>query len=489
MKSAGIKLIGCAILAVTCMPLFAQVSQGADVTQRIAHIESCIAYPVAIKGQSRSCHTLEDQMRALHVPGVSIAVIHHGVVEWARGFGVATLNGDAVTTDTLFQAGSISKPVSAVATLRLVQEGKLSLDTDVNKTLQSWKVPDSAVAPGAIVTLRELLTHTAGLNVHGFPGYAAGAQIPTLVQVLNGEKPANTDAVRVEDKPGTQWKYSGGGITVMQLLVQDVTKKPFAAFVRDTVLNPFGMSHSTFDQPLPNAYRAAAATPYDEQGNPIAGGPHTYPEQAAAGLWTTPSDLARFVMAIQQSSQGKDNHVLDQAMTRQMLTSGLGNWGLGIEIGGSPSNPYFDHDGSDAGFESTMVGYERSGDGVAIMTNGQNGGLLCQWILASIAQEYGWPDFQPTPRATIKLEPSELARYAGTYEFPSGDEITIAEKDDHLVTQAEGQPAFVLYPEAQNKFFTLNDLDFEFVTSDDKRSSYLVAHHDGWHTKSIATKK
>jgi CubicO group peptidase (beta-lactamase class C family) len=198
-------------------------------------------------------------MAADRVPGVSIAVIHNGEIEWARGFGVVQLGGASVTVETLFQAGSISKPVSAMAALRLVQEGKLSLDSDVNQALTSWKIPPSATAPGAVVTLRELLTHTAGLTVQGFPGYAAGAPVPTLVQILNGEKPANTAPIRLEATPGSRWKYSGGGYTVMQQLLLDVSRQPFPALVHDTILVPISMTRSTYEQPLLVELRPGAA--------------------------------------------------------------------------------------------------------------------------------------------------------------------------------------------------------------------------------------
>jgi CubicO group peptidase (beta-lactamase class C family) len=249
-------------------------------------------------------------MQQLHIPGVSIAIVHHGVIEWARGYGIATPAGAPVTPDTLFQAGSISKPVASMAALHLVQEGKLSLDADVNTKLTSWKVPPSDAAPGAIVTPRELLTHTAGMTVHCFPGYTPAGPVPTLVQVLNGEKPANTPAIRIETPPGTKWNYSGGGFTIMQQLVIDVSHQPFPKLLHDTVLAPIGMTHSTYDQPLPTAMQPHAAAPYDSHGVALPEGAHTYPEMAAAGLWTTPSDLGRYIIENQQSLQGHANHVL-----------------------------------------------------------------------------------------------------------------------------------------------------------------------------------
>jgi CubicO group peptidase (beta-lactamase class C family) len=245
---------------------------------------------VITKGEPTVTTKLADRMAALHVPGVSIAVIHYGKIEWARGFGVTRLGGPAVTPDTLFQAASISKPVTAMAVLHLVESGKLNLDADVNQYLKTWKVPANTFTEKTKVTLRELLSHTAGMTVHGFPGYASGSPLPTLVQVLNGEKPANTPAIIVDATPGTNWRYSGGGFVVTQLLLQDVTGQPFPKLLHDTVLAPVGMTRSTYEQPLPQNRMAEAAMAYRRDGEPVPGGPHVYPEMAPAGLWTTPSD-------------------------------------------------------------------------------------------------------------------------------------------------------------------------------------------------------
>ena len=311
-----------------------------EIQGRIDRVCACLTTPVVEKDDPHACQTLQDRMVADRVPGVSIAVIHNGDIEWAQGFGVGQTGGTPVAAETLFQAGSISKPVAAMAALRFAQEGQLSLDSDVNQTLTSWKIPPSAAAPGAVVTLRELLSHTAGLTVHGFPGYAASAPIPTLVQILNGEKPANTDPIRLEAPPGSRWKYSGGGYTVMQQLLIDVSHQEFSRILRDTVLAPVGMTRSTYEQPLPVELRVSAATPYDADGAPVAGGPHTYPEMAAAGLWTTPTDLARYAIEIQRSLRGDANHVLSVEMTKQMLVAGQGDYGLGPKIGGSLENPF-----------------------------------------------------------------------------------------------------------------------------------------------------
>ena len=476
--AAAFCLAGRSILAQT--PSAAPAATPAEIQQHIQHVESGLLPASVIKDDPHQAHTLSERMAAMHVTGVSIAVIHHGAIEWAQGFGSAAQGGPPVTADTLFQAGSISKPVAAMATLRLVQQGKLSLDADVNTILKSWKLPAAPVAEGKPVTLRELLTHTGGTTVHGFPGYATDAAVPTLVQVLDGEKPANTPAIRIEAMPGSKWNYSGGGFTIMQQMVIDVTNEPFPKLLQDTVLTPIGMTHSTYQQPLPADRKAMAATPYDSQGKPIPGGAHTYPEMAAAGLWTTPSDIARYAIEVQTSLEGKSNHVLSQAMTQQMLTAGMGNWGLGLEMGGSASNPYFSHGGVNEGFESIFLAYEHGGDGAVVMTNAQGGSAIAEEIMRSIAAEYNWPDDRPTVKTAISVDPKILGDYIGSFELAPNFNLDITLEDGHLVGQATGQSKLRLYAESSTRFFPLEiDATIEFVKDDQGKVSKMILHQGG----------
>jgi CubicO group peptidase (beta-lactamase class C family) len=325
------------------------------------------------------------RMGALHVPGVSVAVIDGYRIVWARGFGAG------ISPETRFQAASISKPVAAMAALKLVELGKLSLDEDVNAKLKSWKVPENEFAQREKVTLRRLLSHSAGLTVHGFAGYDVSDNLPTLVQVLDGLPPANSAAVRVDIKPGTESRYSGGGLTIMQLLMMDVTGTQFPQLMETTVLSKVGMLHSTYQQPLPETWKPSAAIGHDQQGKEIHGGWHIYPEMAAAGLWTTPSDLAQFAIELQLSKQGKANHVLSRETTNQMLTRQISDVGLGMMLTGKGESEQFDHGGSNEGFKCLLAATMNTGQGVVIMTNGDQGGRLSNEIRDAVAAEYHWP--------------------------------------------------------------------------------------------------
>ena len=436
----------------------------AGVDEYIAAMMKNLPPAVVIEGSQPPARPLLRRMRALHVPGVSIAVIHDGAIAWARGFGVTRIGGPPVTPDTLFQAGSISKPVATLAALRLVEQGTLDLDADVNRTLKSWQLPGTRFTEQTPVTLRMLLTHTAGLTVHGFWGYESGEALPTLRQSLDGVEPANNDAVRVEATPGTQWRYSGGGYLILQQMLLDATGRDLPSLLRDTVLQPLGMTRSSYEQPLPETRASDSATPYDGDGVAIAGGPHLYPELTAAGLWTTPSDLARFAIGLQRARAGKEGSILGPAMAAEMLTPGAGAWGLGIEIGGATGARYFRHDGANAGFQNLIVAYE-NGDGAAIMANSNRGSQLASEILRAIAVAYGWPDFQPTKRRVAAVDPAGYDRLAGLYAYSTGGVGRIAREGERLMLTGAQGGKVVLYPESERRFFRL-DSDVLYIFND-----------------------
>lgn len=343
--------------------------------------------------------TLQQLLDAFKVPGLSVAVIDNYKIAWAKGFGVTGPGGRSpVTTKTLFQAGSISKPVAAAGALWLVEHGKLSLDEDVNVKLKSWKVPENEFTSKEKVTLRRLMSHSAGLTVHGFPGYAVGEPVPTLVQIFNGEKPANTDPIRVDFVPGSKMRYSGGGVTIEQQLVIDVTGKPFPQFMRETVLEKAGMKDSTYEQPIPASRAALTATGTRSGGQAVEGRWHIYPEMAAAGLWTTPTDLAKFAIEIALSKQGNANHILSEKMTREMLTpqikidpaDGGGAVGLAFFLGDEHNPDRFGHGGADEGFQAQLVMFADSGKGLAMMGDSDAFFRVEPYVEATIAKAYGW---------------------------------------------------------------------------------------------------
>lgn len=447
----------------TLLPLAAAAQHGppAAVAERIARVERGLLPRVALAGQPVPRYTMEERMRVLRVPGVSVAVLHDGKVEWARGYGVRrTGSSEPVDSTTLFQAASISKPVAAVAALRLVEKGRLTLDSDINTVLTTWRVPDTTYTANEKVTLRRLLSHSAGLTVHGFPGYAAGAAVPTVEQILDGAKPANTAAVRVNVAPGTLWRYSGGGFTVMQLALTTLTEKDFPALMRELVLAPAGMTSSGYEQPLPETKHRQAAVAHRGDGSAIPGNWHSYPEMAAAGLWTTPSDLLLFARAIQHSLGGEPGALLSQKTARDFVTIQKGTYGLGVGVEGEGSSTRFSHGGANAGYRCLFFAFTQRGDGVAVMTNSDNGSELTAEIARAVADVYGWNVMQPQMRQTVEVDVAKLRSVAGNYRLViNQDTLSLVMRLDGPALMAEmkelSREPIRLYASAADRFFSL----------------------------------
>ncbi|HEU4324750.1 MAG TPA: serine hydrolase [Roseiflexaceae bacterium] len=431
----------------------------APVEQRIARVVAGLLPETAIKGRFGPARSLEARMAARHTPGVSIAVVNDSAVEWARGFGLADAGSDApVTPTTLFQAASISKPIAALAVMRLVEQGRLDLDADVNRALRAWQVPAASGWQPA-VSLRQLLSHSAGLTVHGFPGYQTDEPLPSTVQILNGEPPTNTARVEVNILPGVQMRYSGGGTTVVQQLLVDTLDTPFPEIMRRLVLDPLGLTNSTYEQPLPAGWAGRAATAHPWKGIPLRGGHQIYPEMAAAGLWTTPSDLAAIGIALLQALDGSGSF-LSAATVEQMLQpqlpgqrAGEGEYvGLGFFCAGKGDGFFFGHGGWNEGFLSVMRFYPRIGKGAAVMLNSNEGIPLLEEIMRAIGQEYGWPEVPPAEKTAVELSGAD--RYTGTYTADSGLTFQLTSDGSGLTLQLDHQPPLPLLPSAEHEFFT-----------------------------------
>lgn len=456
--------------------------------ERIKRVENDLLPPFVIKGQPSAPMKLADRMKYYNTPGISIAVIDKGRVEWARGYGVRETGGsEAVTPETVFQAASISKPVAAMAALRLVQQGKLNLDEDVNRKLTSWKLPENEFMSAKKVTVRELLSHNAGLTVHGFEGYASDAPVPNILQVLDGLKPANSKPIRVDIPTGTKYRYAGGGYVVLQQLLLDVSGKQFPVFMQEALLKRIGMTRSTYEQPLPKERWLQAAVGHRLDGKKVNGNWHTYPEMAAAGLWTTPSDLARFAIEIQRSLAGKSNRVLSQKMARQMLTPQVGGFGLGLGLPGNGPSARFSHGGANEGYRCLLVAYKSTGKGAVVMTNSDRGSSLADEVLRSIAREYGWVDYLAKEKVLAHVDPKIYSSYAGQYELAPNFILTITTEDGRLMGQATGQPKLELFPESETQFFPLaTAVEITFVKDEKGQVTHLILRQGG---QDISAKK
>lgn len=371
--------------------------------------------------------------------GFSLAVGEGGDIAEAAAWGVRRLQSDEpVTTTTLFQAGSISKPVAALGALRLVDEGTLGLDTDVNDYLTSWKLP-SIDDWQPRITIRQLLTHGAGLTVHGFPGYPYGSAVPTLIDVLDGTGDANSRPVRVENLPGLNHRYSGGGYTILQQLMMDVTGVSFPKLLEDLVLGPAGMDHASYEQPLPEE-QIPNATMAHLDGKTLDCGFHVYPEMAAAGLWCTPTDLARFAICIQRAIAGAPGALVSHELALEMVTPHFPGMGLGVTLQGEDPNLRFGHGGANQGFLADMSGYINHGSAYAAMTNSFAGGPLLSLARNRVGELHKWPGYVPAPVPESGSTPRELVRpYLGGYESDDGGRVDLQLEDGVPYLTVPGQ--------------------------------------------------
>jgi CubicO group peptidase (beta-lactamase class C family) len=354
----------------------------ADSAAIIARVES----PQKPDRQGLDSFTVPELMHRFHVPGVSIAVVRDFKLDWAKAYGVADVETNRpVETSTTFQAASISKPITAMAAMRLVEDGRFRLDESINTILKSWHAPDT-------VTPRSLMSHTSGADDgFGFPGYDPKLPRPTLVQILDGKPPSNVGPVLFVRPPYQAYKYSGGGVTIMQLALGDLTGKPFAQMMQEIVLSPLNMRESSYEQPQPADRAQHASRAHNGEGKSKDAIYHIYPEQAAAGLWTTPSDLAKFIIEVQKAVRGPKGAVLTQQSANAMITPiGVGPYAIGLNVEKRGEGWYFSHSGGNWGFICDIFGHVRKGYGVAIMTNSDSGGALIRELESRIAAAYNW---------------------------------------------------------------------------------------------------
>ena len=407
---------------------------------------------------------IRERMQYHHVPGASIAVIKDYKIDWAKSYGLAdTIQRTPVTTQTMFSAGSISKLVTAVIALRLVERGLLSLDSPINNYLTSWKLMENDFTRKRPVTLRMLLSHTGGTSQASYFGYLPSkSPLPSVVQVLRGDLVAEVNPVVVNSEPGKEWRYSGGGYMVVQLAIMDALKKDFASIAQTEVFTPLGMKHSTFQQPLPPSFEKRAAWGYSA-ASWYKGMPYVYPQQAAAGLYSTPTDLALLLIAVQKSYAGKGK-LLKAATVKEMFAPvatiskgayleqmGLGAFLLERDGNMSPKGKYFEHQGANAGFIAFAMGSVEGGNGVVIMLNtGDDFNAFGTELRRSVAKVYGWHNFLPPPIVPVQLDEKTLDSYVGRYRKWTDEVLTIRREGDHLVENINGGRDIYCFPVAKD---------------------------------------
>ena len=431
--------------------------QTKQVKDRINQVENNLIPYVPVKGFNG--WNIIERMKYYKVPGLSIAVIKDFKIDWAKGYGLAdTIQKTKVTTKTMFSAGSISKFLMAVTALKLVEEGKILLDSPINDYLTSWKITENDYTKKTPVTLRMLLSHSAGTSQTSYFGFTPTEPLPTIVEVLSGAKISQTRAVVVNSAPNKEFRYSGGGSMIAQMVLMDVSKKSFGNLTQQVLFDKIGMTNSTFEQPVPEKFSKQCSWAYS-QASWFKGMPYVYPQQAAAGLYSTPTDLAKFFIDVQNSFNGKGK-VLSEAMTKKMLTSQVnvsdGGYKEQMAIGPfliqrtdnkDPNGVYFEFTGVNAGFLAYGMASVQGGNGVIVMLNsGDNQNGIGKEIRRAVAKVYNWTNYLPTEIQPINLPEDELNKMAGRYRMGTDEVLYLRKEKNYLVENINNGNEIYCFP-------------------------------------------
>lgn len=453
-------------------------AQNKSLPKRISEVENNLIPFVPVKGFKG--WNIIDRMNYYKVPGVSIAVIKNYKIDWAKGYGLAdTLQKTPVTTEIMFSAGSISKFLMAVTALKMVDEGQIELEKPINYYLTSWKIAENDFTQKTPITLRMLLSHSAGTSQSSYFGFTPTQTLPTIVEILSGAKISESRPVVVNSEPNAAFRYSGGGSMVAQMALMDVSKKSFSDLTQELLFDKLGMRNSTFEQPVPLKFTKQSAWAYSS-ASWFKGMPYVYPQQAAAGLYTTPTDLAKFFIDIQKSYIGKGK-IVSQALTKQMLLpqQNVSDGSYKEQIGIGPfliqrtdnkdlNGVYFEFTGVNAGFLAYGIASVTNGNGVIIMLNsGDDVNGLGKEIRRAVAKVYNWTNFLPTELQPVSLTDTELDQFAGRYRMATDEVLYLRKEKNYLVENInEGNDIYCFPISKDSIVFTDYNIKGFFVRND-----------------------
>jgi len=433
------KIYATLILSILGLDSQASELETTKTLKRKQAVEQGLRLPIQFNGEKLNTYSIEERLRHHKVPGFSIAVINEGKIDWASGYGVIS-NTDAtqVSTDTRFQAASIAKPVTAYAVMRMHQAGNLNIDEDIQKYLADYTLPEGKQDNANPVTFYNLLAHTSGMTSGGYLGYTQDAEIPTDKQTLTGAAPATTKPARVEIKPGTKVQYSGAGYTLTEMALESIHKNAFDHIMVDWALKDLQMRNSSYKQPNFQAATKIRARGHHSDGAMIEGGWRIHPEQAAAGLWSTPRDLASFAIEMSNAYLG-DSELLTKAEATKLLTPVFPQKDLSDAFGGQPAMTFivageadsflFKHGGGNMGYRSFMLMYPHTGDGLVFMANSDAGFSVGMEILRAVSAIYDWPHYKTQTLTRAPVNAAEQSALLGQYKFDSGWQANIIESD------------------------------------------------------------
>ncbi len=388
---------------------------------------------------------VETRMHRHNAPALSVAVIRAGKLDWTAAWGSGSVNGERVDCSTLFQAGSLAKPVTALAALRLQQAGILDFNLPIDDYLDSWQLPPGHQTDANPVTFRNLLKHTSGITPGGYQGYEQGEPIPEDLQIVQGYPPSNSDAVEVLEPPGSVLAYSGGGYTLIEIALQDTLGDPFEKIMHDWLIEPVGMKQADFALIVPTASNSPAARGHHSDGKQVAGGWRQHPEQAAAGLWSTASDLAVLLVEMHLALKGKSDVFGEESMF-ELLADPFAGHLYGFRLVSGEDEQFLAHYGATVGYRSAMIFNPQSGDGAVYLSNSDNGTTLGREFLAAVSRVYEWPIL---PNKWVeRASPSEelLRSLNGRYLFEGGLAVSVEYRNEGVTIIFPNDDRYLMVP-------------------------------------------
>ena len=435
--------------------------QSKEILDKIKQVENNLHTPSSFvwKDSTRQRYNIFDRMKLYNVPAVSVAVIENNTLVWAKAYGTASKSeSKLVDINTLFQAASISKSVNSLAIMKLVENNKLDLTKDIRSYLNTWTLPENEFSKNNIITIKNLLSHTAGISVHGYRGYLREDEIPTINEMLDGRLPANNDPIKPILKPNQKLQYSGGGTLITRKIIEDNINSDYRKLVSSSILQPLHMRRSTFYAPFETQEKNFASA-HNKDGKEIQGKYHVYPEYAPDGLWTTAADLSKVIIEIQKSLKGENNSLLSQKLAVEMTTPVKDNGALGVYIREFGGDKYFYHTGSNEGYGCVYIGGISNGRGVVVLTNSDNGEALYTELMASISRVSNWNMFKAEEKTRYIPTDNDTQRITGTYLIKDGQStvsISFKGKDLYYSSAELGQQEKIFFTDPNNFFLPSN---------------------------------
>jgi len=446
-------------------------------SERKAQLETGIRGQVKFLGEEEKLNSITNRMSVYNIPALSLAVIQQGEIAWAAVYqNESFYEGQNLDCNSIFQAASLSKPVTFMAALRMNAAGEIDLDENIQEYLKDFVLPQGKQTTENPVNLRNIFSHTSGITPGGYQGYAKDLPMPSDMDIVSGAPGVNSPAIEVVSPPDETLGYSGGGYTLAELALQDIYNDEFSNLMNKWILEPVGMEHSEFTQPLPNSKWDLVAKGHTQSGEVLDGGWRNHPEQAAAGLWSNAVDMAKFLIEIYKAYQG-ESAIFSQADIESILSHQRDGHVYGFLLSRSSDDISLTHYGGNAGYRTGMTISLTSGNGLAYLSNSDNGGALGNELLLSASQVYNWQSFPQTEVQRERVSPGVLEGLAGEYRWNEQIDLAVnydegahqislifPNGDAYALTPIVGDDLNFIHPNTGVQVAFLREADFNAFT-------------------------